>query len=93
MLRVYVLFHEQAKEDLSLEKEAQDTFKKLESGNAKIRALWKTFRQYSIKEFDELYSRLNISFNKIEGESFYEKSLMPILKDLELKFVGAKSDS
>src|SRR3990167_4930889 len=43
LLALYVRFHEEAERDVSLESSAQEAFKKLESGDPKLRLIWEAF--------------------------------------------------
>ncbi|MBY6770070.1 arginine--tRNA ligase, partial [Clostridium botulinum] len=55
LLRIYVKFHDEAEKDPSLEDEGRMYFKKLETGDAEAQALWKRFRDLSLKEFERVY--------------------------------------
>ena len=68
---LYVRFHEEMKEKPELERQGREEFKKLEAGDHENRALWKWFRDESLKEFNRTYKRLGISFDVTIGESFY----------------------
>ncbi len=68
-----------------LEQEARDEFKKLECGDKEATALWEIFRDLSLKEFNKIYSRLNIKFDAVSGESMYNKQMEKIVKELQKK--------
>jgi arginyl-tRNA synthetase len=51
--------------------EARDLFLQLEQGDPKLLDLWKQFRDWSLQGFDPVYEQLGISFDAIQGESFY----------------------
>jgi arginyl-tRNA synthetase len=65
------------------EEEARAWFKKMEDGNKEALKLWKKFKDLSLKEFDEIYSLLNIKFDVISGESFYNEKMSDVIKLLE----------
>ena len=67
-------------------------FNKLESGDKEAIILWKRFRSLCIKEFDKIYSILNIKFDIISGESLYNKKMGKTIKELESKNLISDSD-
>jgi len=71
LLRIYVRFHEEAEKDPSLEEEARASFLALEQGKEEETALWRRFRELSLKEFRRIYDRLGIEFDAYRGESAY----------------------
>ncbi|WP_161878867.1 arginine--tRNA ligase [Alkalibacterium sp. MB6] len=75
LLRLYVIFHEKAEEDESLEDEGRLWFRKLENGDEEAVALWKWFRDESLKEFEKVYKRLDIEFDSYNGEAFYNDKM------------------
>ncbi|KAG0142091.1 hypothetical protein CROQUDRAFT_50757 [Cronartium quercuum f. sp. fusiforme G11] len=52
-----------------LEQKARDFFKLMEDGDTTAVQLWKRFRDYSIKQYESDYARLNIKFDVYSGES------------------------
>ncbi|HLF53624.1 MAG TPA: arginine--tRNA ligase [Candidatus Nanoarchaeia archaeon] len=75
-----------------LESEAREWFKRLELGDKEAFALWKKFRELSLKDFDEIYKRLNIKFDITSGESDYNKQMEMIVKELQKKNLLVKSE-
>lgn len=95
LLRYYVEFHEKAKADDSLNDEGRAWFKKLEDGDEEALALWAWFREESLKEFTEIYDRLDISFDSFNGEAFYNDKMAKVVdhlteKDLLVTSQGAQ---
>ncbi|MGX7042840.1 arginine--tRNA ligase [Leuconostoc holzapfelii] len=95
LLRYYVEFHEKAKADDSLNDEGRAWFKKLEDGDEEALALWAWFREESLKEFTEIYDRLDISFDSFNGEAFYNDKMDKVVdllteKDLLVTSQGAQ---
>lgn len=82
LLALYVRFHEEMKQRPELEAMGQEEFKKLEEGNRENRALWKWFRDESLRVFNAMYKRLEVSFTHVTGESFYEPILKGVISDL-----------
>ena len=87
LLKLYVHFHEVAKEQPELEDEAREYFRLLETGDEDTTNLWKYFREVSLVEFKRVYDMLDISFDSYNGESFYSDKMdevVNILKEKEL---------
>lgn len=70
----------------------RNEFKKLESGDKESLALWKKFRELSIKDFEKIYSLLNIKFDVTMGESDYNGKMENTLKELKSKNLLKESD-
>ncbi|WP_348922813.1 arginine--tRNA ligase [Enterococcus rotai] len=85
LLRLYVQFHEEAETQPELEEEARAWFKKLEEGDEEATELWQWFRAESLKEFDKIYSMLEVSFDSYNGEAFYNDKMDEIVTMLEEK--------
>ena len=84
--RVYVLFHEEAEKDPSLDDEGRKWFKKLEDNDEEALKYWKWFKDESIKEFNKTYNLLNINkFDSYEGEAYYKDKMQPVIDELESK--------
>ncbi len=79
LLKLYIEFHEEAKNDPSLEEEARVWFKKLEDSDKEALALWKWFREESLKEFNKIYDLLGISFDSFNGEAFYNDKMQAVV--------------
>lgn len=85
LLRYYVEFHEKAKTDDSLNDAGRAWFKKLEDGDAEALELWAWFRDESLKEFTEIYDRLDINFDSFNGEAFYNDKMDKVVDLLTTK--------
>ncbi|MGO2953790.1 MAG: arginine--tRNA ligase [Leuconostoc mesenteroides] len=85
LLKYYVEFHEKAKENDSLNDEGRAWFKKLEDGDEEAHRLWQWFRAESLKEFSEIYDRLDITFDSFNGEAFYNDKMDKVVDLLEEK--------
>ncbi|MDR3190269.1 MAG: arginine--tRNA ligase [Lactobacillaceae bacterium] len=91
LVKYYVRFHEEAKENPALDDEGRAWFKKLEDGNAEARELWAWFREESLKEFMDLYDFLDIEFDSFNGEAFYNDKMDDVLATLKDKNVLVES--
>jgi len=85
LLRIYVKFHDEAKERPELETQARDYFRRLEAGEPEQVALWQRFRDLSLLEFERVYQRLGVSFDNYNGESFYSDQIPAVVDWLKEK--------
>jgi len=81
--KYYVEFHERAESDPSLEEEARAAFAALERGDEEELALWKWFRDESLKEFTVVYDMMGVSFDSFDGESFFSDKMERFTDELE----------
>ncbi len=58
-------------QNTALADEARAEFHKLEMGDEDNIALWKWFKEISLKEYEKTYAQLDITFDSYLGESFY----------------------
>jgi arginyl-tRNA synthetase len=72
---LYVRFHEEVKQDPSLEDEARLWFKKCEENDREAIRLWKKFKSVSLKEFKKIYDFLGITFDAVSAESEYNDDI------------------
>lgn len=86
---LYVKFHEEAEKDPTLEEEGRKWFKKLEEGDLEARRLWQKCVDWSLKEFQKIYEKLEVKFTENGGlgygESFFEDKMGPVIKELTKK--------
>ncbi|NFO56112.1 arginine--tRNA ligase [Clostridium botulinum] len=92
LLRIYVKFHDEAEKDPSLEDEGRMYFKKLETGDAEAQALWKRFRDLSLKEFERVYDILGVKFDSLAGEAFYNDKMDVVVNELRDKGLLVESN-
>lgn len=85
LFRIYVKFHKEAELDPSLEEEGRMHFRRLEEGAVREKEIWQRFRDLSLREFDQVYQRLGVSFDNYNGESFYSDQIPDVVKMLEEK--------
>ena len=92
LLRIYVKFHKEAEKDPSLDDEARLNFKKLEDGDEEATALWKRFRDLSLKEFERVYDILGVKFDSLAGEAFYNDKMDIVVDELREKGLLVESN-
>jgi arginyl-tRNA synthetase len=80
LLKLYVQFHFEADKDVELDDEARAEYKKFEEGDKESRELWEKIVKWSMMEIQPIYDRLGISFDHMNGESFYEDKMAAILE-------------
>ena len=87
LFALYVRFHEEAEKDSSLEDEAREAFKKIEENDPELRGFWEEVVRITMEALNHLYVRLQVSFDHIHGESFYEGKMQPIVDEGKKKGV------
>ena len=92
LLRIYVKFHEEAEKEPALEDEARAYFKALEDGDKEVEALWKIFRDLSLKEFERIYEVFNVKFDSYAGEAFYNDKMGVVIDELKEKGLLVESN-
>ena len=85
LMRIYVLFHDEAEKDPSLEDTARSWFVKMQDGDEEALTLWKWFKDISLKEFERVYNTLGVSFDSYAGESFYNDKMAAVVDELKEK--------
>ncbi|WP_066074346.1 arginine--tRNA ligase [Neobacillus soli] len=92
LLTLYIKFHEEAETNPSLEDQGRSWFKKLEDGDEQALSLWQWFRDESLKEFSRIYELLNVEFDSLAGEAFYNDKMDRIVQLLEEKQLLVESN-
>lgn len=85
LMRLYVLFHEEADKNPELEDEARAWFHKMELGDEEALKIWKWFFDISLEEFKRTYKLMGVEFDHYTGESFYRDKTDSVVKELEDK--------
>lgn len=79
--KLYVKFHTEAEEDQSLDEEGRKEYQKFEAGDQEAREMWKKIVKWSLAEIQPIYDRLGVSFDVMNGESFYEEMMGEVLSE------------
>jgi len=90
--RLYVKFEQESADKPELLDEARRELKKLQDGDETNVTLWKEFIDVSLKEYDTIYSRLDIDFDTYRGESFYHNSMPGVVEELKTKEIARESE-
>lgn len=72
-------------------KEARAELVKLQSGDPENLKLWREFVSASMREFERTYARLDVKFDVMLGESFYNPRLTSIVEELLEKGIAERS--
>lgn len=89
---IYVRFHKEAEENPELNEKGSEIFKKLEQNDKELLNTWKTFTDISLKEYQRLWSILNVKHDLVKGESFYNDKIPEVLELLKEKNLLKKSE-
>ncbi len=65
---------------------------KLHEGDKENRELWDKFLPHCLDDIQRIYDRLNIEFDYVLGESFYQDKLASIVEELTNKEIATESD-
>jgi len=92
LTRIYVKFHDEAKNDPSLDDQARRYFKLIEDGDEESNKLFNLFKTITLEEVEKIYKLLNVTFDSYAGESFYNDKMAPIVDELKDKGLIKISD-
>ena len=85
MVKLYVRFNKEAKENPALDDEGRAWFKKIEDGDAEAVEIFNWFKSVTLKDAERVYDMLGVKFDSYAGESFYNDKMQPIIDDLRRK--------
>ncbi len=89
LVKLYVKFHQEAEKNPELLAQGRAWFKKLEDGDQEARELWQKCIDWSWKEFNKIYQKLEVEFTENQGrgygESFFEDQMESVIKELKQK--------
>jgi len=89
---LYVEFNKRIEETPELKEKAREAFARLERGDESARKIWKECIAVSMKEFDQIYEKLGVTFEHEYGESVYEKMMPEIIQEALNTDVAIKGD-
>lgn len=82
---LYVRFHREAEEHPEYDDEARAYFKKIEEKDEECLALFRWFKELTLKDVQRIYDYLDIQFDSYAGESFYSDKMQPVVDELREK--------
>ncbi len=92
LFNLYVKFNAELEKDPSLNEQVRSWTRKLEKGDPEARSLWSWFREETIKDFNRMYERMDISFTETIGESFFHDRVDGVVDELERKKLAIESE-
>ena len=85
MVKLYVRFNAEAKENPALEDEGRAWFKAIEDGNEEALRIFNWFKEVTLKDAERVYDMLGVKFDSYAGESFYNDKMQPVIDELRDK--------
>ena len=85
MVKLYVRFNSEAKENPSLNDDGRHWFKRIEDGDPEALEIFNWFKSVTLKDAERVYDMLGVKFDSYAGESFYNDKMQPIVDTLREK--------
>ena len=85
MVKLYVRFNAEAKENESLNDEGRAWFKRIEDGDPEALEIFEWFKSVTLRDAERVYDLLGVKFDSYAGESFYNDKMGPIVDALKEK--------
>ena len=82
MVKLYVRFNEEAKENEALNDEGRAWFKKIEDGDPEALEIFNWFKSVTLKDAERVYDLLGVTFDSYAGESFYADKTAAVVAEL-----------
>lgn len=92
ILKIYVRFNKEEKENPELTNLAREMFKKLENKEPEAISQWEHIRKISLENYERTYKLLNAKFDNYDGEAYYNDKMGPVIKELENKGLLKESE-
>lgn len=92
ILKIYIRFNQEEKDNPELTEKAREYFKRLEEGNPKEVETWEWIRKISLENYQKTYDLLNSKFDSYHGEAYYNDKMEPVVKELEEKGLLKESE-
>ncbi len=90
--RIYVASYDRARSDTAWMDACRAELVKLQQGDPQNRALWQTFIDISLSEFEKIYQRLDVHFDLVRGESYYQDTLAGVIDALREHKLAEESE-
>lgn len=85
VLKIYIRFNKEEKENSEMTDLARKAFKKLEDGDEEAKKTWEWLRSLSLANYEKTYKLLNAKFDSYNGEAYYNDKMDPIVEELKQK--------
>lgn len=85
ILKIYIRFNKEEKDNPELTEKAREYFKRLEDGCEKEVETWKWVRKLSLENYQRTYNLLNSKFDSYNGESYYNDKMDAVVEELKEK--------
>ncbi len=85
LMRLYVLYHDEAEKHPELDDEARAWFKRIEEHDTEATELFNWFKELTLKNAQRVYELLGVHFDSYAGESFYSPMIPKTLDTLREK--------
>jgi arginyl-tRNA synthetase len=92
LVRLYREVNRIEETDDAVKKAAREELVKLQAGDPENLAIWRETVELSWREFEKLYTLLDIHFDERLGESAYNDALAPLCADLESRGIAQVSE-
>ncbi len=92
LMRLYVMYHDEAEKDPSLDDIARSYFKKIENGDKECIEIFNWFKELTLKDVKKVYDDLDIQFDSYNGESFYNDKMGSVIDELGEKGLLVESE-
>jgi len=92
LTKLYVRFHEEAKDNPALEDEGRAWFKKIEDGDPEAMEIFSWFKDVTLRDAMRVYDILGVKFDSYAGESFYNDKMDRVIDELKADRLLEESD-
>ncbi|MDD7305880.1 MAG: arginine--tRNA ligase [Peptoniphilaceae bacterium] len=92
LLNLYVRYTRESEDNEEYQERARQEFKNLEDGEEEATTLWQWFKDISLREFDRVYSMLDIKYDNYNGEAYSSQFMPAAIEELKEKNLLVESD-
>ena len=92
LVRLYREVNRLEETDETIKRVAREELVKLQAGDPENFAIWQQTVELSWREFEKLYTLLDIRFDERLGESSYNDALAPLCAELEKRGIASESE-
>lgn len=92
ILKIYIRFNNEEKENPELTNLAREHFKKLEEGDKESLKKWEWIRDVSLTNYEKTYRLLNSKFDSYNGEAYYNDKMDEVINELKQKNLLKESE-